>query len=117
MAATETVERLSRPIARSSVPEKQKDNETLVFRRSVLKKYVASILFLDTEVNTDWLPLQQVFFGLAAAAARVFATAAAFISQSVYGGLTLPVYVTLVVSYIFKDRIKDLLRYITCPAR
>ena len=95
----------------ASIPEEQKDNETLVFRRSVLKKYVASILFLDAEVKTDWLFLQQFFFGLAAAAAMVFATAAAFISQTVYGGMTLPVFVTLVVSYIFKDRIKDLLRY------
>lgn len=95
----------------ASIPEEQKDNETLVFRRSVLKKYVASILFLDAEVKTDWLFLQQFFFGLAAAAAMVFATAAAFISQTVYGALTLPVFVTLVVSYIFKDRIKDLLKY------
>ena len=64
----------------ASIPEEQKDNETLVFRRSVLKKYVASILFLDAEMKTDWLFLQQFFFGLAAAAAMVFATAAAFIS-------------------------------------
>ena len=95
----------------ASVPEEQKDNETLVFRRSALKKYAASILFLDTEVKTEWLLLQQVFFGLAAAAAMAFATAAAFISQTIYGSLTLPVFVTFVVSYIFKDRIKDLLRY------
>jgi len=95
----------------ASVPEEKKNNETLVFRRSVLKKYVASILFLDTEVKAEWLLLPQVFFGLAAAAAMAFATAAAFISQTVYGSLTLPFFVTLVVSYIFKDRIKDLLRY------
>jgi len=37
----------------ASIPEEQKDNETLVFRRSVLKKYVASILFLDAEMKTD----------------------------------------------------------------
>jgi len=95
----------------ASVPEEEKDNETLVFRRSVLKKYVASILFLDAEVKTDWLFMQQVFFGMAAAAAMLFATAAAFISQTIYGSLTLPVFVTLIVSYIFKDRIKDLLKY------
>jgi hypothetical protein len=95
----------------ASIPEELKDNETLVFRRSVLKKYVASILFLNKELKTEWLLLQQVFFGLAAAAAMLFATAAAFISQTVYGSLTFPVFVTLVVSYIFKDRIKDLLRY------
>ena len=95
----------------ASIPEKHKDNETLVFRRSVLKKYVASILFLNKEIKTEWFLLQHFFFGLAAAAAMLFATAAAFISQTVYGSLTFPVFVTLVVSYIFKDRIKDLLRY------
>ncbi|NCC50631.1 MAG: hypothetical protein EOM20_05380 [Spartobacteria bacterium] len=94
-----------------SIPEKQNDNETLVFRRSILKKYVASILFLDTEVRKEGVLLEQTLFSLAAAVAMVFATAVAFISQSIYGALTLPVFVALVVSYIFKDRIKDLIRY------
>ncbi|MBU0678094.1 MAG: hypothetical protein KJ626_08235 [Verrucomicrobia bacterium] len=95
----------------ASIPDEEKDNETLVFRRGVLKKYMASILFLNTKVKTDGLLVQQILFGVAAAIAMIFATGAAFISQSVYGSMTLPVFVTLVVSYIFKDRIKDLLRF------
>ena len=43
--------------------------------------------------------------------AMLFATTVAFVSQSIYGNLTLPFFVALVVSYIFKDRIKDLLRF------
>jgi hypothetical protein len=36
----------------ASIPEEQKDNETLVFRRSVLKKYVASIIrFIDSQID------------------------------------------------------------------
>jgi hypothetical protein len=102
-----------------SIPDKETDNETLLFRKSVLKKFVASILFLDTEAKKAGRLLEQTLFGLAAAAAMIFATAVAFISQSLYGALTLPVFIALVVSYVFKDRLKDILRYywsrrITC---
>ncbi len=93
-----------------SIPEEERDNETLVFRRSVLKKYMASILFLDTKIRRDGVWLEQTLFGLAAGLAMVFATGAAFISQSVYGTLTAPFFMALVISYIFKDRIKDILR-------
>ena len=37
----------------------------------------------------------------------VFATVVAFYSQARYGTLTLPVFVALVVGYMFKDRIKE----------
>ena len=94
-----------------SVPEERDDNETLVFRRSVLKKYVASILFLATQVKKEGLLLEQALFGLAAALAMVGATTIAFVSQSVYGTLSLPVFLALVAAYVFKDRIKDFLRY------
>ncbi len=93
-----------------SIPEEERDNETLVFRRSVLKKYMASILFLDTKTRRSGVLLEQTLFGIAAGVAMVFATGAAFISQSVYGTLTTPFFLALVISYIFKDRIKDSLR-------
>ncbi len=95
----------------ASIPKEQEDNEKLVFRRSVLKKYMASILFLDTKVEKEGSLLGHSLFGLAAAVAMIFATAVAFISQSIYGSLTLPVFLALVVSYIFKDRIKEILRF------
>lgn len=94
-----------------SIPDEKKDNETLIFRRSVLKKYMATVLFLDSEVKKGGFIMEQTLFGMAAGLAMLFATTVAFVSQSIYGNLTLPFFVALVVSYIFKDRIKDLLRF------
>lgn len=94
-----------------SIPDEKKDNETLIFRQSVLKKYMSSVLFLDAEVKRGGVVMEQTIFGLAAGAAMLFATTVAFISQSIYGNLTLPFFAALVVSYIFKDRLKDLLRF------
>lgn len=95
----------------ASIPEEHEDNEKLIFRRSVLKKYMASILFLNTKREKEGLLIEHSLLALAAAVAMIFATAVAFISQSVYGSLTLPVFVALIVSYIFKDRIKEILRF------
>jgi hypothetical protein len=54
--------------------------------------------------------LEQVLFAIAAGLAMVFATAVAFVSQSLYGNLTMPFFIALVISYMFKDRIKELTR-------
>jgi len=93
-----------------SVSREDGDNELPIFRRSVLKKYMASILFLQTEVRKEGAFLRETLFGIAAALAMIFATAIAFASQTVYGALTPAFFVALVVSYIFKDRLKELLR-------
>lgn len=39
-----------------------------------------------------------------------FATAIAFYGQSVYGNITVSLFVLLVISYMFKDRLKDIFR-------
>jgi hypothetical protein len=49
-------------------------------------------------------------YSVAAGLAMLFATAVAFIGQSRYGNLSLPFFIALVISYMFKDRIKELLR-------
>jgi hypothetical protein len=41
----------------------------------------------------------------------VFATAVSWYYQQKYGSVTLPLFIVLVVSYMMKDRIKDLLRF------
>lgn len=93
-----------------SVSEEDGDNELPVYRRSVLKKYMAGILFLQTEVRRAGAVVRETLFGIAAALAMVFATAVAFATQSIYGALTPAFFVALVVSYIFKDRLKEALR-------
>ena len=55
---------------------------------------------------------EQIVFGVAAGIAMVFATAVAFYSQSRWGTMSLPFFMALVVSYIFKDRIKDAMKVV-----
>jgi len=93
-----------------STPVENSDNEQLIFRRNVLKKYMGNVLFLDTRTRNDGRVLEQTLFGIAAGISMLFATAVLFVSQWVYGPLTLPVFLALVIGYMFKDRIKELLR-------
>jgi len=93
-----------------SIPSDQSDNEVLIFRRNVLKKYMQNVLFLDTETSADGKVIEHSLFGIAAGISMLFATAVLFVSQSLYGSLTLPVFLALVIGYMFKDRIKEILR-------
>lgn len=94
-----------------SIPYRYSDNENLIFRKSVLKKYTENVLFLKTHLKREGRILEQILFALSAGLAMVIATGAAFFSQYKYGELTLPLFIILVVSYMFKDRIKELTRF------
>lgn len=93
-----------------SIADLDTDNELLLFRKSVLKKFVASTLFLDTEVKQTGQFVSHTLYGLAAALAMTLAMAITLISQSIFGTFTLPVFIALVVSYVFRDRFKDIMR-------
>lgn len=93
-----------------SIPDKHSDNEGFIFRASVLKKYMGNVLFLNTRLRQEGKFLEQLVFALAAGIAMIFATIAAFFAQSAYTNFSLPLFFVLVVSYMFKDRIKDLIR-------
>ena len=86
-------------------------NELMVYRRGVLKKFVSSGLFLQVQVS-EWEGLVQFLYGLAAGAAMLFATIVALAAQSRYATNSLPFVFTVVIAYIFKDRIKDWLKLI-----
>ena len=86
------------------------DNETYLYRASILKKYASSVLFLNTDVQPDGKYWEQLIVSLAAGIAMIFATAVAFFFQSRFGNFTLPFFIALVVGYMFKDRIKELSR-------
>lgn len=87
------------------------NNRDLVFRLSLLKKYAENELFLDVTRQREGVLAEQVYFSIAAGISMVFATAIAFSIQKQYGNLTMPFFVALVVSYILKDRLKELARY------
>ncbi len=93
-----------------SVAYAHRSNEYVLHRAARLKKFIESNLFLNTDTRKDGVVVEQVLFALAAGLAMVFATAVAFVSQMIYGNLTLPFFIALVISYMFKDRIKELVR-------
>jgi len=91
-----------------SIPSVDSDNEEFLTRFNILKKYFASVLHIDTnqEKNTKWV--EQFMFGMAAGLAMLFATTVAFLYQAVYGNLTIQLLFVLVLSYILKDRMKEM---------
>ena len=93
-----------------SIPTDQGDNEQLIFRRNVLKKFMQNVLFLNTKTRHEGEVIEHSLFGIAAGISMLFATGVLFISQSIYGPLTMPVFLALVIGYMFKDRIKEILR-------
>ena len=92
-------------------PESIDCNKDLVFRLGALKKYVESDLFINAKKKRDGRVAEQVYYSVAAGLSMVFATAIAFSIQLKYGNFTMPLFVALVVSYMLKDRIKELMRY------
>jgi hypothetical protein len=82
-------------------------NEVYAFRASVLKKYVSSILHLSTDAQREGRGMEQFLMAVAAGVSMIFATVIAFYFQSIYGNFTFPVFVALVIGYMFKDRIKE----------
>lgn len=86
-------------------------NSDLVFRLGALKKYIESDLFLNVRKKRDGVFIEQFYYSIAAGLSMIFATGIAFSIQQKYGNFTMPLFVALVVSYMLKDRIKELMRY------
>lgn len=93
-----------------SVPESDSDNELVIYRWSVLKKYVSKCLFLEVRRKSGAPLILHSIYGVAAAISMVFATIIAFLWQGKYGALSSNLFLALVVGYIFKDRIKEIAR-------
>ena len=87
--------------------------EEYLLRVSALKKFTSSVLWLPTSVRREGTTWEHVLFSVAAGVSMVFATVIAFYAQALYGQYTLPVFVALVVAYMFKDRIKELGRAVS----
>ncbi len=87
-----------------------RSNSKLLYRWNVLKKYIESDLFLSVDKRKSGVLKEQIWYSIAAGLAMVFATAVSFAFQQKYGNFTMPLFVALVVSYMLKDRIKELVR-------
>ena len=89
----------------------QENDRRIVHHHGMLKKFIESELYISLDKKKDGVAVQQIYYSIAAGVAMIFATAAAWYTQMRYGNITWPLFFVLVVSYMLKDRIKDLLRY------
>lgn len=87
------------------------NNRLIIYRHSILKKYAGSALYVKLNKKRDGQAVREIYYSIAAGIAMVFATVVAFAFQRRFGNFSGPLFVALVVSYILKDRIKDLMRY------
>ena len=88
-----------------------KQDRELVFHHGMLKKFIESELYIRLDKKKDGVAIEQIYYSIAAGVAMIFATGVAWHTQVKYGNITWPLFIVLVVSYMLKDRIKDLLRY------
>lgn len=89
----------------------EKKNSLVISQRNILKKIMESDLFLHVIRKKDGAFAKQVYYGVAAAVAMIFATVISFVATLRFGNFTTDLFIILVISYVFKDRIKDVMRY------
>ncbi len=92
----------------ASLPNKAHHNEALVYRRNSLQTYIESAFFLTTYNKPEGRLGRELLLSLAAGIAMVIATAAAFVGHVKYDNWSTTFFLILVISYMFKDRIKAL---------
>jgi len=86
-------------------------NRELLYRRSLLKKYIESSLYLKIDKSEDGRAIQQVSFSMAAGLAMLVYSLIAMIFQKHLGAYPSLIFILLVAAYVLKDRIKDLTRW------
>lgn len=75
-----------------SLVDERHENETLVFRLSVLKKFMGSVLDLTVKKREEDRGLEQVLLAMGAGVAMLFATGVAFYYQSLWNAFLRVLY-------------------------
>ncbi|MBI4655589.1 MAG: hypothetical protein HY746_02455 [Elusimicrobia bacterium] len=92
-----------------SVSRDDRTREVLIYRRGVLKKFISSALYLKVEIS-EWESMLQFLFGVAAGLAMLFAILVTVYAQNRFAMNSAAFVAVVVLSYIFKDRLKDWLK-------
>lgn len=82
--------------------------ERMIEKLNLCKRIIDRPYLIERRLQSDAKMAEQLIFGFAAALAMAFATGIAFATQRAFGNFTTPFFFSLVFSYIFKDRIKEL---------
>lgn len=87
------------------------ENEKVIFRHSVFKKYFYGVLYLYQKRKEDGTSIKEFYYALAAGLSMIFTTVIVFATQQKYGNFTTSFFAALVISYMFKDRLKEAYRH------
>lgn len=91
-------------------PENPVTGETFLYREGILKKWAQSSTYMSVARSKTTTQIGHILAGLAAAVAMLFAVAAMFLAERLFVSYSLPWALLIIVSYMFKDRIKEILR-------
>lgn len=86
------------------------DYEEYAYRAKILKRYSSGVLFFNVRRKQQGKRVEHVLYAVAAGIAMFIATAIAFVGQTWFGNLSTSLFILLVVSYMLKDRIKEIFR-------
>ncbi len=84
--------------------------ELLAYRESMLKKWAQSAMYMTREENPNQRRVGHILAGTAAGVAMLFAVIATIFAGKIFIPNTIPWVLVIILSYIFKDRIKEVLR-------
>ncbi|MDD5678145.1 MAG: hypothetical protein PHW60_09180 [Kiritimatiellae bacterium] len=85
-------------------------NEYYLYRDGQLKKWMEAFMFMTCDPANTLTRVAQVFMGVAAGAAMAFAVLVTFFASRLFADYSLPWAIMIIVAYIVKDRIKDIMR-------
>ncbi len=110
ITAAEKKYRESREYPSADIDRGVLQGERGIERESLLKKWSQSVLYLTNQDSRIDKGLVHLFAGTAAAVAMSLAVLMAFFADTWFSSYTVPWALVIVVSYILKDRIKEIVR-------
>uniref|UniRef100_UPI002639D232 hypothetical protein n=1 Tax=Oceanispirochaeta sp. TaxID=2035350 RepID=UPI002639D232 len=84
--------------------------ERLAYRESFLKKWSQSAMYMTNEDSRAPLRVGHILAGIAAGVAMIFAVLITILAGKIFIPNSTPWILIIVLAYIFKDRIKEMLR-------
>ena len=88
-------------------PDNPEANQYFLDRMAELKKHIESELYIRSHKKNSGYLLEQLLFMLAAGIAMAFAIFINYHTRNTANQYSLPIVLLMIVSYMFKDRIKD----------
>lgn len=112
ITALETEYRKSMNYQYLYLEEDSRSGERLAYRESLLKKWSQSAMYMNSEESNTPRRIGHILAGAAAGVAMIFAVFATIFAGKFFPMNSTPWVLLVVLAYIFKDRIKEILREI-----